>query len=158
MRTLVQSRSSAVSWRYLSEQPLAHPPNWAGEAECPLAAYCGFQTETLPANEIRGASQQDVVALGARFVGDGRALPPGRREIPGRGEARLDGIAVATSPGRMFPGLVTPSSASVSCRAGIPRRGIPGTYPADPIATAGFPMALRERREPVKASRSRSCA
>ena len=52
--------------------------------------------------------------------------------------ARSDGIAVAVSPGRMFPGLATPSSASVSCKAGTPSRGIPGMKPAEPIAPSGL--------------------
>ena len=51
--------------------------------------------------------------------------------------ARLDGIAVAVSFRRICPGLATPSSASVSCRAGMPRRGMPSTYPAEPTAPLG---------------------
>ena len=50
----------------------------------------------------------------------------------------MDGIAVAVSPGRTSPGLATPSSASVSCSAGMPRRGMPATYPAEPIDPAGL--------------------
>ena len=52
--------------------------------------------------------------------------------------ARSEGIAVAVSPDRMKPGFATPSSASVSCRGGMPSRGMPGTKPAEPIAPGGF--------------------
>ncbi|KAG0934205.1 hypothetical protein G6F31_016153 [Rhizopus arrhizus] len=48
-----------------------------------------------------------------------------------------DGIAVAKSPGRMPPGLVTPTPASADCCEGMPRRGTAGTKPAEPTAPSG---------------------
>ena len=90
-----------------------------------------FEVAAVPrlAREVHAARQHGVVAGRARFRADHRAARA--RRPPGSKLA-----AVASDEGRAVLGmklLRTPIDASVWVWSGMPRRGTPGTKPAEPL-------------------------